>query len=266
METEKYRVREPDHFHKGPARAEIDGKWCHVDPKGKPIYEEKFENVGPFSEGLAAVKKDGLWYHINMDGTPAYEQRYDYVGSFSDGLARAKKDGKYFFIRPNGKPVNEERFDYVCSFEKGQALVRKYEKWFFINFGGKKISGYDKQKTIREHFSKTGIAVMQIDNDCFINLAESRVGRIRITGNDVYINIKDKHRPLTDLRTLAVISNESQEVFAISVWDPEDSINSRRIKSYEGKELPDGDYNLFMIYVQKEIDDLVGSKTKSQEV
>ena len=256
MKEEKIVITETDRFSQGPSRARISNKWCHVDREGKPIYEKRFDNVSSFSEGVAAVKHLKWWFYIDEKGKAVNNNQFTYASTFKNGLARVKRDGKYFYIRRSGfEPISSQRFDYACSFEKDRALVRIGEDWFYINLQGNTTS-YDEKKAVHDHFSRTGANLIETGNH-IINTAESRVGRLRFGEGRVYVNIKDKHRPLTDLRDLAVVAqNENKKVLAILFWDSTNPINSRRLEISRGKKLSNSDYDLFMIYNQEEIDEL----------
>jgi hypothetical protein len=67
-----------------------------------------YDWIGPFSEGLAPARKDGQEFHIRRDGTPAYDERFDQVGSFSEGLGLAlvRKGRQRFHIRRDGFRVD----------------------------------------------------------------------------------------------------------------------------------------------------------------
>jgi hypothetical protein len=77
-----------------------------------------YSEFGRFREGLARVKVDGLMFHIDRKGIPAYERRFDFVGDFCAELARVKVDGLMFHIDRNGKPAYQERYLAVTDFEK----------------------------------------------------------------------------------------------------------------------------------------------------
>ena len=256
---EKPIIREADQFNKSLARAEINGEWWHVDERGKPLYKRRFENVGPFSEGVAAAKYRKWWFYIGINGEPVNNKRFTYASSFKNGLARVKNEKLYSYIhRSDFKAISGQRFDYASSFKEGRALVRIAEHWFYINPQCRWAGDYDRTKVIREHFLKNGVALIEIRSAHSINGAENRIGRFRSDGCQIYVNIKDKYRPFTDLRDLAVISqSETKKILAVCVWDLRDPVNSRRLEICEGGKLPNGDYDLFMIYNQEEIDKLM---------
>ena len=76
-----------------------DHKYAHVDGKGVPIYDQRFDDIAPFQEGVAVAQEDGRGFHIKPDGTPAYEKRYEgVVMSFEDGRADVFTAPENFFL------------------------------------------------------------------------------------------------------------------------------------------------------------------------
>ena len=66
----------------------IRGEYFHIDPYGQPVYPQRYEFAGDYSEGLAPVKLNGQSYHIELDGSPAYPARYQgRFGPFKNGRA-----------------------------------------------------------------------------------------------------------------------------------------------------------------------------------
>lgn len=92
---------------------------------GSPIYERRFDCVGPFCfPGLAAARDGEGAYHINFLGEPAYNERYAWTGDFSEGVASVQnRDGRYLFIDEAGKPIAFETYLYATGFSEGSAVV-----------------------------------------------------------------------------------------------------------------------------------------------
>lgn len=93
--------------------------------EGTPIYERRFQRVGPFRfPGLAAVRDGSGAYHINFLGEPAYPGRYTWTGNFSEGVAPVRNaDGRYRFIDEEGKPIAFETYLYATEFSEGSAVI-----------------------------------------------------------------------------------------------------------------------------------------------
>ncbi|HJK18289.1 MAG TPA: histidine phosphatase family protein [Methanocorpusculum sp.] len=93
--------------------------------EGTPIYEHRFQSVGPFCfPGIAAVCDNTGAYHINLLGEPAYDERYVWAGDFAEGVAPVRnKEGRYLFIDEAGKPIAFETYLYATGFSEGSAVV-----------------------------------------------------------------------------------------------------------------------------------------------
>ena len=99
-----------------------------------------FDHVDSFSEGLARVIKDGLEFHIEPDGRPTYEEKFEFVGHFSEGLAQVmRRPYEQFHIKPNGREAYMERYDFVEPFSGGLAWVRRNGQWHQIGPDGTKV-------------------------------------------------------------------------------------------------------------------------------
>ena len=143
--------------------------------EGTPIYDARFKNVREFHfPGLAAVSDDTGAYHIDFFGRPLYAERYEEVGDFFDSTAWVKTADGYFYIDENGGRINSETYTRVTDFsnkiaavyhsfcgathittagemlyndwyydvrpfDEGKALVRDDDGWFFINMGGERL-------------------------------------------------------------------------------------------------------------------------------
>ena len=92
---------------------------------GTPIYEYRFQRVGPFCfPGLAAAFDTSGAFHINFLGEPAYPERYLWAGNFADGVAPVRDAaGRYFHIDEAGKPIAFDTYRYVTEFSEGSAVV-----------------------------------------------------------------------------------------------------------------------------------------------
>lgn len=107
------------------SKLEIDPQGTHHLYEGVPIYERRFDAVGPFCfPGLAAVRDASGAYHINFLGEPAYEDRFCGTGNFSEGVAAVRTaDGRYLHIDENGNPIAFDTYLYATGFSEGSAVV-----------------------------------------------------------------------------------------------------------------------------------------------
>lgn len=122
----------------------IDPKGTHHLSEGVPIYDRRFDAVGPFCfPGLAAVRDASGAYHINFLGEPAYEGRFEWTGNFSEGVAAVRTaDDRYHHIDENGNPITFDTYLYATNFSKGSAVV--YHETFgatHITTAGEQVYG-----------------------------------------------------------------------------------------------------------------------------
>ena len=142
---------------------------------GSPIYDACFTHVSEYQlPGLAAVTDESGSYHIDFLGRPLYSERYEEVGDFSDCTAWVKTADGFFYIDENGSRINSETYTRVSDFSNkvaavyhsfcgathittagemlyndwyydvrqfkdGRALVRDDDGWFYINIGGERL-------------------------------------------------------------------------------------------------------------------------------
>jgi hypothetical protein len=77
--------------------------WSVIDPYGREVQSEMYNEVVRFSEGLAAVRKKDKWGFINSLGAEIVSPQYDFVRNYSSGKAAVSKDGQWGFIGKNGR-------------------------------------------------------------------------------------------------------------------------------------------------------------------
>jgi hypothetical protein len=95
----------------------------HILPDGKKLYQQKYENVGPFIHGYAIVDVDGAYHmcHIDKKGKPLYPQRYAVLHDFN-------KEGKTFAQR--NISFKNDTCVWVVLNTKGQELYTEKGKYF----------------------------------------------------------------------------------------------------------------------------------------
>ncbi len=62
-------------------------EWSLIDTTGNPISENRFDEIGKFSEDLAPARVGNLWGYIDRTGEFQLSPKWVYAGVFSDGLA-----------------------------------------------------------------------------------------------------------------------------------------------------------------------------------
>ena len=91
---------------------------------GSPIYEPRFLEVREFRfPGLSAVRDESGAYHIDFFGRPLYTERYEKVGDFSDSTAWVKTADGFFYIDANGSRINAETYTSASDFSEKTAAV-----------------------------------------------------------------------------------------------------------------------------------------------
>jgi|GEM_PF-3901984 hypothetical protein len=142
-----------------------------------------YEEVGEFVDGLATAKDKAGCMHINLRGLPAYNYRYEYVSSFSENYAVAmlrNNDANkpyYAHINKKGEPIYEERYYEAGHFKEGFAVVADAKfpginafdgplnlRYFHIDVNGKRL--YKNKYHYASPFSD-GIAKVTIDNESY---------------------------------------------------------------------------------------------------
>lgn len=93
----------------------MDGSfvWSVVDPYGREVQSEMYNEVVRFSEGLAAVRKKDKWGFITTSGAEIVPPKYDFVRNFSSGKAAVSLDDEWGFIGKNGReeiPMYPKKF------------------------------------------------------------------------------------------------------------------------------------------------------------
>ena len=124
-------------------RFKINEFHTYIDTTGKPVFDKKYVNVGPFSNGYAAVEEQpgsANYTFIGRDGKPLTEETYRLPNDFSEGYAVIKVDVsggghyRYNYMDTEGKLVGPPRYLVAKSFSEGYAVVQKNDKnWMVLN-------------------------------------------------------------------------------------------------------------------------------------
>lgn len=124
-------------------RFKINEFHTYIDTTGKPVFDKKYVNVGPFSNGYAAVEVEpgsANYSFIDHKGKPLTDQTYRMPRDFSEGYAAIKVDVsggghyRYNYMDSEGKLVGEPRFLAANNFSEGHAAVQGSNKnWMVLN-------------------------------------------------------------------------------------------------------------------------------------
>lgn len=97
----------------------------HIDISGCPIYPDRFLRTFGYYCGYAAVIAGPGWFHINPDGKPLYDQRYAFAGNFQQNIAVVcDAADTYFHIGLRGEPKYPQRWKYCGDYRDGYAVVQ----------------------------------------------------------------------------------------------------------------------------------------------
>ncbi len=105
-------------------RIGLDGTH-HVDARGDPAYDERFDEVLKFhAPGLAAVRRGEQAWHIRLDGVASYNRRFIRAFGYYEGLATvAARDG-WHHITISGDDAYTERYAWCGNFQQERCTVR----------------------------------------------------------------------------------------------------------------------------------------------
>ena len=103
-----------------------DGRYRHLDPRGRPAYGESWRYAGDFRNGAAVVQgEDGASTHIGPGGELLHGGWFLDLDVFHKGLARARDRGGWMHVDRSGRPAYGRRFAMVEPFYNGQARVER---------------------------------------------------------------------------------------------------------------------------------------------
>jgi hypothetical protein len=82
-------------------------KEFHIDIKGSPVYNDKYESAGSFIDSAARVKNTaGECFHIDRQGEPRYKNRFKTVSDYNRGRANVETfTGEKFKIDLHGNRI-----------------------------------------------------------------------------------------------------------------------------------------------------------------
>ncbi|MCB0819791.1 MAG: WG repeat-containing protein [Bacteroidetes bacterium] len=76
--------------------------WSVIDPYGREVQIQKYNEVVRFSEGFAAVRNGDNWGFINSLGTEVVQPQFETVRNYSSGLAAVMKNNEWGFVNSKG--------------------------------------------------------------------------------------------------------------------------------------------------------------------
>ena len=124
-------------------RFKINEFHTYIDTTGKPVFDKKYVNVGPFNNGYAAVEEEpnsAIYTFIDRNGKPLTDQTFRMPYDFSEGYAVVKVDVtggghyRYTYMDTEGKLFGQPRYLAATSFSEGYAAVQGNDKnWMVLN-------------------------------------------------------------------------------------------------------------------------------------
>ncbi|BDZ84767.1 hypothetical protein Lac2_29010 [Claveliimonas bilis] len=125
----------------------MDGKWIYIDEDGqtRKAPDEKYTNLGMFSDERAVAKKDGKYGYLDEDMEPAGKFMWSSLTAVAEGTGAGKKEGTWRLVNQDGEPKGEKHYDGIimdengfCSMQK-RIFVREKDTYYIVNTKGKEI-------------------------------------------------------------------------------------------------------------------------------
>ena len=87
-----------------------DGRHTHIDNQGTLLHGRWFDDLDVYHKSHARARDSAGWHHVDMAGRPLYEERFNNVEPFYNGQARVEGfDGSLLVIDESGQTVAELR-------------------------------------------------------------------------------------------------------------------------------------------------------------
>jgi hypothetical protein len=102
-----------------------DGRYYHVNKKGKAISTKTWEAAGDFSEGLAMVKDNGKWGYIDTLGNKVIDMKFDVTSNFTKGTAIVRSNNQFFLINKKGEAIDNNKYEAAGNPGNGTFPVQK---------------------------------------------------------------------------------------------------------------------------------------------
>lgn len=129
-------------FYEGLAAVITAEGWCHIDPLGRPLNDERYDWCGNYQSGRAVVRlKDARYSYLNSHGARALDTTFRYAGDYRDGVAVVQReDGRHTHIDLDGEKLHNTWFEDLDVFHKSYARARDRRGWTHINTRGEPVS------------------------------------------------------------------------------------------------------------------------------
>lgn len=190
----------------------------HVDARGEPAYDQRFDEVLKFhAPGLAPVRRGDQAWHIRREGSPAYDRRFVRAFGYYEGLAAVAAHDGWHHITPAGDDAYPERYAWCGNFQQGRCTVR-YDDGAYRHIKDDGCAAYRDRWCYAGDY-RDGIAVVQatdgrsthIDTDgkvihghWFVDLDVFHKGFARARDDDGWTHIDDRGRPIYMRRFFSV--------------------------------------------------------------
>ncbi|HMI79962.1 MAG TPA: WG repeat-containing protein, partial [Ferruginibacter sp.] len=102
-----------------------DGRYYHVNKKGKAISPKTWEAAGNFSEGLAMVKDNGKWGFIDTLGNKVIDLKFDVASNFTKGAAMVKSNNQFYLVNKKGVAIDNNKYEAAGNPGNGSFPVQK---------------------------------------------------------------------------------------------------------------------------------------------
>lgn len=190
----------------------------HIDERGRPAYEERFDEVLKFHPpGLAPVRRGGQAWHVRSDGSAAYDRRFTRAFGFYEGLASVVSPEGWHHVTADGQDAYSARHAWCGNFQGGRCAVRDDDgSYFHIAAGGD--PAYPERWRYAGDY-RDGIAVVQAANGrsthldldgslvhgrWFVDLDVFHKGFARARDEDGWMHVDLRGQPAYERRFLAV--------------------------------------------------------------
>jgi len=113
-----------------------------VDGSGAPLFDQKFDEAGDFSDGYAVVYDRDSCGIIDKAGRVVIPFEFEDLGGFYDGVTIAQRNGKFGLIDRDARVVSDFLYDEMDGFDsEGWCRVRRGgDIWYILADGRTALS------------------------------------------------------------------------------------------------------------------------------
>ncbi|MCK6524058.1 WG repeat-containing protein [Myxococcota bacterium] len=125
-------------FYEGLAAVTTAVGWCHIDPHGRALSDERYDWCGNFQSGRAVVRLMSARYcYVNHAGERTVGSTFRYAGDYRDGVAVVQgDDGRHTHIDLYGEQLHGVWFEDLDVFHKSYARARDRRGWMHVTIRG----------------------------------------------------------------------------------------------------------------------------------